>query len=227
MADPRDALRLLPPYRRCRDSFDTEEGTHGSTADIRGASARLSSSDRAVRHHRDRRRPGRPRDGLPPEEAGTAVRHPRCERAHRRLVAHAHVALASPFTPARFDGLPGWSFPAPRWSFPTAKEDRRLPRGVCGALRAPRPQRHRRRPAAQGRRPVRRRRGRAALRSRPRRRRDRLSTASRGFPTSPRSSIPRIVQMHSQRVPRAVTVARGRRSRSSAPATREPTSRWR
>ena len=26
------------------------------------------------------------------------------------------------FTPARFDGLPGWSFPAPRWSFPMAKE---------------------------------------------------------------------------------------------------------
>jgi putative flavoprotein involved in K+ transport len=26
------------------------------------------------------------------------------------------------FTPARFNGLPGWSFPAPRWSFPTSKE---------------------------------------------------------------------------------------------------------
>jgi putative flavoprotein involved in K+ transport len=26
------------------------------------------------------------------------------------------------FTPARYDGLPGWSFPAPAWSFPTALE---------------------------------------------------------------------------------------------------------
>ena len=26
------------------------------------------------------------------------------------------------FTPARYDGLPGWSFPAPGWSFPTALE---------------------------------------------------------------------------------------------------------
>ena len=26
------------------------------------------------------------------------------------------------FTPARFDGLPGWSFPASGWSFPTARE---------------------------------------------------------------------------------------------------------
>jgi cation diffusion facilitator CzcD-associated flavoprotein CzcO len=24
------------------------------------------------------------------------------------------------FTPARYDGLPGWPFPAPGWSFPTA-----------------------------------------------------------------------------------------------------------
>ena len=26
------------------------------------------------------------------------------------------------FTPARYDGLPGWSFPAPGWSYPT-KDD--------------------------------------------------------------------------------------------------------
>jgi len=26
------------------------------------------------------------------------------------------------FTPARFDGLPGWDFPAPAWSYPTARE---------------------------------------------------------------------------------------------------------
>src|SRR3989442_7568501 len=26
------------------------------------------------------------------------------------------------FTPARFDGLPGWLFPAPGWSYPTARE---------------------------------------------------------------------------------------------------------
>ena len=26
------------------------------------------------------------------------------------------------FTPARFDGLPGWPFPAPAWSYPTARE---------------------------------------------------------------------------------------------------------
>src|SRR5437764_11544584 len=26
------------------------------------------------------------------------------------------------FTPARYDGLPGWPFPAPGWSYPTARE---------------------------------------------------------------------------------------------------------
>src|SRR5690349_2722427 len=26
------------------------------------------------------------------------------------------------FTPAQYDGLPGWRFPAPRWSFPTKDE---------------------------------------------------------------------------------------------------------
>src|SRR5919197_6755874 len=26
------------------------------------------------------------------------------------------------FTPARYDGLPGWPFPAPAWSFPTKDE---------------------------------------------------------------------------------------------------------
>src|SRR5689334_13741304 len=26
------------------------------------------------------------------------------------------------FTPARYDGLPGWRFPAPAWSFPTKDE---------------------------------------------------------------------------------------------------------
>src|SRR5437773_2076563 len=26
------------------------------------------------------------------------------------------------FTPARYDGLPGWSFPASGWSYPTARE---------------------------------------------------------------------------------------------------------
>src|SRR5947207_8701746 len=26
------------------------------------------------------------------------------------------------FTPARYDGLPGWPFPAPAWSYPTARE---------------------------------------------------------------------------------------------------------
>src|SRR5213083_1640876 len=26
------------------------------------------------------------------------------------------------FTPARYDGLPGWGFPAPGWSYPTARE---------------------------------------------------------------------------------------------------------
>src|SRR4029077_14302492 len=26
------------------------------------------------------------------------------------------------FTPARYDGLPGWGYPGPGWSYPTAKE---------------------------------------------------------------------------------------------------------
>ena len=26
------------------------------------------------------------------------------------------------FTPARYDGLPGWGYPGPGWSYPTARE---------------------------------------------------------------------------------------------------------
>ena len=93
------------------------------------------------------------------------------------------------FTPARYDGLPGWSFPGARWSYPDGQGGRRLPRGVRGAFRASRAQRRRRSTASQGGRPLRRVLRRAALRGRPRRRRDRASTASRPFRTSRPSSI--------------------------------------
>ena len=37
------------------------------------------------------------------------------------------------FTSARFDGLDGMRFPAPRFSFPDQGRDGRLPRSLCGA----------------------------------------------------------------------------------------------
>ena len=46
------------------------------------------------------------------------------------------------FTPARYDGLPGWPFPAPGWSYPDRARDGRLPRGLRGALRPPGAARH-------------------------------------------------------------------------------------
>jgi putative flavoprotein involved in K+ transport len=36
--------------------------------------------------------------------------------------ADANLGLAAPVPPARYDSLPGWPFPAPGWSYPTARE---------------------------------------------------------------------------------------------------------
>jgi hypothetical protein len=61
------------------------------------------------------------------------------------------------FTPARYDGLPGWPFPMPGWVVSDRARDGRLPRGVCGSLRSARAQRDEGHPAHEGRRPLRRR----------------------------------------------------------------------
>jgi putative flavoprotein involved in K+ transport len=41
------------------------------------------------------------------------------------------------FTPARYDGLPGWSFPAPAWSYPTKDEVANYLESYAGRFRLP------------------------------------------------------------------------------------------
>ena len=65
-------------------------------------------------------------------QAGLAVGHYLARRGLRFIILEEHTRVGDSwrgrwdslrvFTPARYDGLPGWSFPAPPWSYPTKDE---------------------------------------------------------------------------------------------------------
>jgi putative flavoprotein involved in K+ transport len=65
-------------------------------------------------------------------QAGLAVGYHLARRGRSFLILDAHERIGDSwrrrwdslrvFTPARYDGLPGWSFPAPGWSYPTKDE---------------------------------------------------------------------------------------------------------
>jgi putative flavoprotein involved in K+ transport len=65
-------------------------------------------------------------------QAGLAVGHEVAKRGRQFLILDANERIGDSwrrrweslrlFTPARYDGLPGWRFPAPGWSFPTKDE---------------------------------------------------------------------------------------------------------
>ena len=150
--------------------------------------------------------------GLLPEEARPAVRDPRRERADRRLLAHAHVELAPPVHACALRRPARLAVPGRRLVVPDGARDGRLPRGVRGTVRASRAHRDDRRPADEGRRPLPRRVRRAAVRGRPAWSSRPASTVSRRCPTSPPSSTPRIVQMHSSEYRDPSQLARRRRA---------------
>ena len=62
-------------------------------------------------------------------QAGLSVGYHLARRDRRFVILDANQRIGDPwrkrwdslrlFTPARYDGLPGWPFPAPAWSFPT------------------------------------------------------------------------------------------------------------
>ena len=114
------------------------------------------------------------------------------------------------FTPARYDGLPGWAFPAPGWSYPTASETADYLEAYAERFELPvRP--GERRPADEGRRSLPRRVRRAALRGRSGRRRDRLLREAvgarlriRARPTHRADAL--------QRLPRSLPASAGRRA---------------
>src|SRR5207247_6290332 len=80
--------------------------------------------------------PGRPRGRLLPEEAGTAVRDPRRERAHRRLLADAHLELAPAVYPGAVRRTAGLVVSGVRLVVSHRARDGRLPRGLRGAIRS-------------------------------------------------------------------------------------------
>ncbi len=65
-------------------------------------------------------------------QAGLAVGYHLTRQRHSVVILDAGDRVGDPwrerwdslrvFTPARYDGLPGWSFPAPGWSYPTKDE---------------------------------------------------------------------------------------------------------
>jgi cation diffusion facilitator CzcD-associated flavoprotein CzcO len=65
-------------------------------------------------------------------QAGLSVGYHLARRGRRFVILDANQRVGDPwrtrwdslrlFTPARYDGLPGWPFPAPAWSFPTKDE---------------------------------------------------------------------------------------------------------
>jgi len=65
-------------------------------------------------------------------QAGLAVGYHLAKQGRSLVIVDAHGRLGDSwrtrwdslrvFTPARYDGLPGWSFPAPGWSYPTKDE---------------------------------------------------------------------------------------------------------
>ncbi len=67
---------------------------------------RAAMTARALRRHRHRRRPGRPRRRPPPRPAGPPVHHPR-RRAAPAAAWRARWDSLRLFTPARYDSLPG------------------------------------------------------------------------------------------------------------------------
>src|SRR5207249_6038423 len=121
LVDPREARRVVPAYRR-RRSFD-EGGTVMAT----------------------RERERSTRDGTQPSvehfdtivigggQAGLAVGYYLKKQGRPFVILDANERIGGSwrtrtwnslrlFTPARYDGLPGWSFPASGWSYPTARE---------------------------------------------------------------------------------------------------------
>src|SRR5205823_2976702 len=65
-------------------------------------------------------------------QAGLAVGYHLARQRRRFVILDSHRRVGDVwrrrweslrlFTPARYNGLPGWSFPAPAWSFPTRDE---------------------------------------------------------------------------------------------------------
>jgi hypothetical protein len=80
-----------------------------------------ASGAEQVRDRDHRGRAGGPVGGIPPGQARSAVRDPGRQPADRRPWRTRWDSLRL-FTPARSNGLPGWPFPAPAWSFPGKDE---------------------------------------------------------------------------------------------------------
>ena len=118
-----------------------------------------------------RRGAGRPCRRLPPEVEEARLRHPRRERAHRRLVAQA-LAFASAVLAGELRRASGHGVSGPGPLLSDRSRDGRLPRVLRRAVRATRPIRDHRRRAGEERRRIHRDRRRSSARRGQRGRRD-------------------------------------------------------
>ena len=81
-----------------------------------------SSHERALRDGDHRRRPGRPVGRLPPRAARPVVRDPGGRATRVGDNWRNRFDSLRLYSPARYDGLPGWGVPLDRWAFPTKDE---------------------------------------------------------------------------------------------------------
>jgi len=192
-------------------SSDPRRNGHGDPGSSARQPSRRRPDRREVRHDRHRRRPGGPRGRLLPEAKRQLFRDPRRERADRRLVADPYLELAPPVHACALRRPAGLAVPCARLVVSDRARDRRLPRGLCGALRASGSHRDDRRPALQERRRLRRRMRRAPVRGRARGRCDRLLRDAFG-PRLRSGARPADRADALQRIPRSLPAPSRRRS---------------
>ena len=182
-------------------------------------------SSGTLRRRRDRRRPGGPVGRLPPRARGrsassSSTRNERIGDAWRKRWDSLRL-----FTPAKFDGLDGMPFPAPRNDFPTKDEMADYLEAYAARFRAAGAHRRPRRAAVQ-RGGALRRRGRNASRSRPSRSWSRWRSYQRRKVPGVRARSSRPTSSSCTRATTATRRSSGRAACcSSAPATRAPRSR--
>jgi putative flavoprotein involved in K+ transport len=118
MVDPRDARAAVPPYVRGVTHPTQEEVMATQEAAIETPVASVEEFETIV---------------IGGGQAGLAVGYYLKKSGASFVILDANEQIGGSwrtrtwtslrlFTPARYDSLPGWAFPAPAWSFPTSQE---------------------------------------------------------------------------------------------------------
>jgi putative flavoprotein involved in K+ transport len=116
--DPRDARETVPSYGRGLAQLDREDVMEAMEAAIEAPESDVEDFDTIV---------------IGGGQAGLSAGYYLKRRGRPFVILDANERIGGSwrtrtwdslrlFTPARYDGLPGWPFPAAGWSYPTARE---------------------------------------------------------------------------------------------------------